>query len=37
MTLRKRYWKLKEEAIDSTPWRTQFGRGYKPAVRKTKK
>jgi hypothetical protein len=24
----RRYWKLKEEALDRTPWRTRFGRGY---------
>jgi hypothetical protein len=29
------YWKLKEEAIDRTLWRTRFGRGYGPAVRQT--
>jgi len=28
------YWKLKEEAIDLTVWRTCFGRGYGP-VRQT--
>ena len=26
----RRYWKLKEEALDRTVWRTSFGRGYKP-------
>jgi len=25
---RRRYWKLKEEALDDTVWRTGFGRGY---------
>jgi len=25
---KREYWKLKEEAIDCTPWRTHFGRGY---------
>ena len=25
----RRYWKLKEEAQDCTPWRTQFGRGLR--------
>jgi hypothetical protein len=25
----RRYWKLKEETQDSTPWRTQFGRGLR--------
>jgi hypothetical protein len=29
----RRYWKLKEEAQDSTLWRTQFGRGYGPVAR----
>jgi hypothetical protein len=27
------YWKLKEETIDRTLWRTRFGRGYGPVVR----
>jgi hypothetical protein len=31
----KRYWKLKEEALDCTLWRTRFGRGYGPVVRQT--
>jgi hypothetical protein len=30
-----RYWKLKEEALDHTVWRTRFGRGYEPVVRQT--
>jgi hypothetical protein len=30
-----RYWKLKEEALDRTLWRTRFGRGYEPVVRQT--
>jgi hypothetical protein len=29
------YWKLKEEALDRTLWRTRFGRGYGPVVRQT--
>jgi hypothetical protein len=29
------YWKLKEEALDLTEWRTRFGRGYGPVVRQT--
>ena len=29
------YWKLKEEALDRTVWRTGFGRGYGPVVRQT--
>jgi hypothetical protein len=27
------YWKLKQEAIDCTVWRTDFGRGYGSVVR----
>jgi hypothetical protein len=30
---KRRYWKLKEEALDDTLWRTRFGRGYRPVVR----
>jgi hypothetical protein len=30
---KKRYWKLKEEALDRTVWRTRFRRGYGPVVR----
>jgi hypothetical protein len=29
------YWKLKEEALDRTLWRTRFGRGYGPVVRQS--
>jgi hypothetical protein len=29
------YWKLKEEALDRTPRRTCFGKGYGLAVRQT--
>jgi hypothetical protein len=29
------YWKLKEEALDLTLWRTRFGRGYGLVVRQT--
>jgi len=36
MSLKKRYWNLKEEGLDRTLWRTQFGRGYKPVVRDNK-
>jgi hypothetical protein len=25
---KRRYWKVKEEALDLTLWRTHFGRGY---------
>jgi hypothetical protein len=32
---KKRYCKLKEEALDRTLWRTRFGRGYGPVVRQT--
>jgi hypothetical protein len=31
----RRYWKLKEEALDRILWRTGFGRGYGPIVRQT--
>jgi hypothetical protein len=30
-----RYWKLEEEALDRTLWRTRFGRGCEPVVRQT--
>jgi hypothetical protein len=29
------YWKLKEEELDCTLWRTHFGRGYGPVARQT--
>jgi hypothetical protein len=32
---KRRYWKLKEEALDCTLWKTRFGRGYGPLVRQT--
>jgi hypothetical protein len=32
---KKKYWKLKGEALDRTLWRTRFGRGYGPVVRQT--
>jgi hypothetical protein len=32
---KRRYWKLKEEALDRILWRTRFGRGYGPVVRQT--
>jgi hypothetical protein len=32
---KRRYWKLKEEALDGTLWRTHFGRGYGSVVRQT--
>jgi hypothetical protein len=31
----RRYWKLKEEALDRTMRRTRFGRGYGTVVRET--
>jgi hypothetical protein len=30
---KRRYWKLKEEALDRFLWRNRFGRGYGPVVR----
>jgi hypothetical protein len=32
---KRRYWKLKEETLDRTLWRTRFGGGYGPVVRQT--
>jgi hypothetical protein len=32
---KRSYWKLKDEALDRTLWRTRFGRGYGPVVRQT--
>jgi hypothetical protein len=32
---KRRYWKLKEEALDRTVWRTRFERSYGPVVRQT--
>jgi hypothetical protein len=32
---KRRYCKLKEEALDRTLRRTRFGRGYRPVVRQT--
>jgi hypothetical protein len=32
---KRRYWKLKGEAVDRTLWITRFGRGYGPIVRQT--
>jgi hypothetical protein len=29
------YWKLEEEVLDRTLWRSRFGRGYGPVVRQT--
>jgi hypothetical protein len=35
LTKTKGYWKLKEEVLDRTLWRTRFGKGYGPVVRQT--
>jgi hypothetical protein len=35
LTEKRRYWKLKQEALDRTLWRTRFGRGNGPVVRQT--
>jgi hypothetical protein len=32
---KRRYWKLKEEALGRAVWRTRFGRSYVPVVRQT--
>jgi hypothetical protein len=29
----KGYWKLKEEGLDSSVWKTSFGRGWGPVVK----
>jgi len=29
------YWRLNEEALDYTLWRTHFGRRYRPVIRQT--
>jgi hypothetical protein len=34
---RKGFSQLKEEALDSTMWRTRFGRGFGPVIRQTTK
>jgi hypothetical protein len=34
---KRKYWQLKEEALDRTLWRTRFGRGYGPVVIQTTK
>jgi hypothetical protein len=31
------YWKLKEEKLDRTVWRTRCGKGYRPVVRRSTK
>jgi len=32
---KKEYWKLKQEALNQTLWRTHFGRGYGTVIRQT--
>jgi hypothetical protein len=32
---KRKYWKLREEALDRTLWRTGSGRGCGPVVRQT--
>jgi hypothetical protein len=34
---KRRYWKLKEEALDRTLWRTHFGKDSGPVIRETRK
>jgi len=34
---RREYSHLKEEALDRTMWRAQFGRGFGPVIRQTTK
>jgi hypothetical protein len=29
------YWKMIEEELDRTAWRTGFGRGYGPVIKET--
>jgi hypothetical protein len=29
----REFWKLQEKALDSTMWRTRFGRGHGPVVK----
>ena len=31
------YWKMKQEALDRTLWRTRYGRGFGPVLRQTTK
>jgi len=33
----KEYWKLEEEALDRTLWRTGFVRSYRPIVKQTRR
>jgi hypothetical protein len=32
---RRRYWNLKEQALDCSPWTKSMTRGYKPVARET--
>jgi hypothetical protein len=32
---KREYWKLKEEALDRSQWRSRFGRLYGPVLRQT--
>ena len=34
---KRRYWKMKEEALDRTLWRTVFGRDFGAVVRQAAK
>ena len=34
---RKRYWEVKENALDLALWRKRFGKGYGPIMRKRNK
>jgi hypothetical protein len=31
---RQRYWKLKVKALHYTPWKIQFGKGYRLVIRR---
>jgi hypothetical protein len=33
--VKREYWILKEETLDCSLWRTRFGRGYEPVIRRT--
>jgi hypothetical protein len=32
---KRRYWKLKEEALDRALWRTRFGRDYETVIKQS--
>jgi hypothetical protein len=34
---KRKYWNLKEEALNCTRWKTCFGRGYRPVARENEK